>query len=595
MSSSVEPNHRSVTSFRTRLFAAMMLVVLGLTALALYFAQRNVTATAERDLRENFQAEISSLHKVQALRNSALTERCRELVLKPRLHAALEDNALDLLYPTAKDELRDLMEGVAPGKGEGANSLQARFYRFLSSSGAIIPPPNPTEVGQLSREAEAQLALKRLPDTQQIGYVLETADTIDGTMNEVMALPILSTETGEVISALVVGFKPYEVVDKSEGTGLKSGIWVNGRLHLPSLPKSAQRKIEDDFAQGVSKADGAQNSLNVTVNGAPELLFYKPLNPGSLFPPAYEICVYPLANSIAQQRRLSWQIGGAGALLLLLGFVASHFIAARLSVPVEKLAVDSEKNRAHWREAEAALASTSEELERSARYSADASHQLKSPVTVLRAGLDNLLNREGFKPEVYHELSGLLHQTYRLTGVIDDLLLLSRLDAGHLQIDSKPVNLSELIEEWLDDLGALPDSPDVKIEKIFASELYVAGEKRYTSLIVQNLLENARKYNRPGGRIQAVAQIQNGEVALTIGNTGRPIPQSAQKYIFERFHRGGTGSDVSGHGLGLNLARELARLHGGDLRLVRSDNDWTEFEVRFRVVRPTPAFATEVI
>jgi len=182
-----------------------------------------------------------------------------------------------------------------------------------------------------------------------------------------------------------------------------------------------------------------------------------------------------------------------------------------------------------------------------------------------------------------------------LTGVIDDLLLLSRLDAGHLQIDSKPVNLSQLINEWIDDLNALPDSPDVKIEKIFASELYVAGEKRYTSLIVQNLLENARKYNRPGGRIQAVAQIQNGEVALTIGNTGRPIPQSAQKYIFERFHRGGTGSDVSGHGLGLNLARELARLHGGDLRLVRSDNDWTEFEVRFRVVRPTPAFAAEVI
>jgi len=514
--------------------------------------------------------------------------------LKPRLHAALEDNALDLLYPTAKDELRDLMED-AVRKAEGANSLQARFYRFLGSSGAIIPPPNPTEVGKLSKEAEAELTLKTLPEKQQIGYVLETAHTLDGTMNEVMALPILSTETGEVISALVVGFKPYEVVDKHESTGLKSGIWVNGRLHMPSLPKSTQLKIENDIAQAVSKADGAQNSFNVTVDGVPQLLFYKHLNPGSLFPPAYEICVYSLANSIAQQRRLSWQIGGAGALLLLLGFVASHFIAARLSVPVEKLAVDSEENRAQRRKAEAALASTSEELERSARYSADASHQLKSPVTVLRTGLESLLGREDFKPEVYHELSGLLHQTYRLTGVIDDLLLLSRLDAGHLQIDSKPVNLSQLINEWIDDLNALPDSPEVKIEKIFASELYVAGEKRYTSLIVQNLLENARKYNRPGGRIQAVAQIQNGEVALTIGNTGRPIPQSAQKYIFERFHRGGTGSDVSGHGLGLNLARELARLHGGDLRLVRSDKDWTEFEVRFRVVPPTPAFVAEVI
>ncbi len=572
----------------------MMLVVSVLTGLALYFAHRNVAATAERDLRENFQAEISSLHKVQALRHAALTERCRELVLKPRLHAALEDNALDLLYPTAKDELRDLMEGAAPGKREGANSLQARFYRFLSSSGAIIPPPNPTEVGQLSREAEAQLALKKLPDTQQIGYVLETADPVDGTMNEVMALPILSTETGEVISALVVGFKQFEVIDKREGTGLTSGIWVNGRLHLPSLPKSAQLKIEDDVAQAVSKADDAQNSFTVMVNGAPQLLFYKPLNPGSLFPPAYEICVYPLANSIAQQRRLSWQIGGAGTLLLLLGFVASHFIAARLSVPVEKLAVDSEQNRAQRRKAEAALASTSEELERSARYSADASHQLKSPVTVLRTGLESLLNREDFKPEVYHELSALLHQTYRLTGVIDDLLLLSRMDAGHVEIDSKPVNLSELIEEWLDDLGALPDSLDVKMEKDFPPELYVAGEKRYTSLIVQNVLENSRKYNRPGGRIRVKAESEAGDVVLRIGNTGRPIARDAQKYIFERFHRGGTRSSVSGHGLGLNLARELARLHGGGLRLVRSGDDWTEFEVRFRALHPVPAVAAEV-
>src|SRR5256714_1666511 len=571
----------------------MMLVVLVLTSLALYFAQRNVAATAERDLRENFQAEISSLHKVQALRHAALTERCRELVLKPRLHAALEDNALDLLYPTAKDELRDLMEDAARQR-EGANSLQARFYRFLNNSGAIIPPPNPTEVGQLSREAEAQLALKRLPDSQQIGYVLERADTIEGTMNEVMALPILSTETGEVISALVVGFKPFEVVDKGEGTGLKSGIWVNGRLHLPSLPKSAQLKIENDIAQAVSKADGAQNSFKVAVNGEPQLLFYKPLNPGSLFPPAYEICVYSLANSIAEQRRLSWQIGGAAALLLLLGFVASHFIAARLSLPVEKLAVDSEKNRAQRREAEAALASTSEELERSARYSADASHQLKSPVTVLRAGLDNLLNREGFKPEVYHELSGLLHQTYRLTGVIDDLLLLSRLDAGHLQIDSKPVNLSQLINEWIDDLNALPDSPEIKIEQELPAEIFVAGEKRYTSLIVQHLLENARKYNRLGGCIRVAARRDNAEVVLTVGNTGRPIAQTAQQHIFERFHRGAPVSNISGHGLGLNLARELARLHGGDLRLLRSDNDWTEFEVRFRVARPSLRRAAEV-
>jgi signal transduction histidine kinase len=128
----------------------------------------------------------------------------------------------------------------------------------------------------------------------------------------------------------------------------------------------------------------------------------------------------------------------------------------------------------------------------------------------------------------------------------------------------------------------------VKIEKQIPAKLYVAGEKQYTSLIVQNLLENARKYNRIGGCIRVAARVGNCDVCLVIGNTGRPIAPAAQAHIFERFHRGGTHSAVSGHGLGLNLARELARLHLGVVKLVRSEDDWTEFEVRFRVAQPAP-------
>jgi signal transduction histidine kinase len=576
-------NKGVVMSFRTKLAAAMMLVVFAITALGLYLAQRNVTTNAERALQQNFQAELFSLHKLQDLRHAALTERCRALASKPRIHAALEDNALDLLYPSAKDELRDLMEDEEPAP-QAASSLHARFYRFLDGTGTVLPSPNPNDVGELSAAAEAQLNLKQLPKKQELGY-LSRGGLAGERVDEVTAVPILSTETGDVISALVVGFKPFELVPKSPTTGMKSGIWTNGRLDLPALPRAAQDALAAEITRVITKGDWAQNNFRVRLNGAAHLLFYKRLNPDSLFPPAYEISIYPLAGSVAQLRRLRWRIGGAGALLLLGGFVASHFVAARLSVPVEKMAVDSEKNRAQRKRAEAALASTSEELKRTARYSADASHQLKSPVTVLRTGIETLLAREDFKPEVYEELSGLLHQTHRLTGVIDDLLLLSRLDAGHLQIETRPVNLSQLVEEWLDDLSALPDSLEVKIEKKLPAELYVAGEKQYTSLIVQNLLENARNYNRPGGRIQVTAEKRNADVVLTIGNSGHSIARSAQQHIFERFHH---MSNASGHGLGLNLARELARLHGGDLRLVHSQDDWTEFEARFHGAQPLP-------
>ena len=582
-------------SFRTKLLAAMMLVVSALTSLGLYLSQRTVAAGAERDSQQNFQAELSWLHKIQELRHAALAERCRALVAKPRIHAALEDNALDLLYPSAKDELRDLMEGNEPSPVQGAGTLNAKFYRFLDGTGAVLSPPNPKDVGNLSVAVEGQLAFKKLPEMQQIGYLSDSGDVAHETVDEVMVVPIFSTETGDVISALVVGFQPFELAGQRIGAGIKRGIWLNGRLHLPALSKSAQAYLGGEIMNVVTKSDRAQSNFTVSVNGAPHLLFYGRLNPDSLFPPGYEICIYPLADLMARLHRLRWQIGGAGALLLLGGFVASNFVAARLSAPVEKLAVDSETNRAQRKRAEAALASTSEELERSTRYSADASHQLKTPVTILRAGLEALLRREDFKPGVYHELSVLLHQTHRLTGVINDLLLLSRIDAGHLQIESEPVNLSQLVEEWLDDLGALPDSLDVKIEKKFPAELYVAGEKRYISLIVQNLLENSRKYNRPEGRIRVAGHKDTDEIVLNIGNTGRPITHDVQEHIFERFHRGSGGTAISGHGLGLNLARELARLHGGDLRLVGSDDDWTEFEVCFRVAQQGPSRAAEIV
>jgi signal transduction histidine kinase len=586
MRSAVQPRNEAVASFRTRLFAAIMIIVATLTALSLYLAQRKVTADAERNLQQTFQAELSSLHKIEELRHAALADRCKVLAAKPRIHAAFEDNALDLLYPSAKDELRDLMEGDEPPPEQPAQWLHARFYRFLDSTGAVIKPPNLYDVGKLDPKTEAQLALDKLPDTQQIGYIQENAEA-GGAVHEVIVVPIFSSDTGEVISALVIGFKPLELKDKD--TAVKSGVWVNGHLHLPSLPKSAQASLNDKISNAVTGSSREQDKFRVNVDGAHQLLFYKRLNPGSLFPAAYEICVYPLADSMAQLYRLRWQIGGAGALLLLGGFLASHLVALRFSEPVKKLALDSEENREQRKRAEAALASTAQELERSTRYSADASHQLKSPVTVLRVGLEALLTREEFKPDVYEQLSGLLHQTHRLTGVIDDLLLLSRMDAGHLKIASTPVNLSQLVDEWLDDLTALPDSPEVKIEKEFPDGLFVAGEKRYTSLIVQNLLENARKYNRPGGRIRVSAHNNGRKVVLTVGNTGSTIPPGEN--IFERFHHCSTPSAASGHGIGLNLARELARLHGGDLRLVRSKNDWTEFEVRFSAANGVNASA----
>jgi len=579
--------------FRVKLLVAMMLVVSLVTALFLVYAQRNVAANVQREFEREFQGGLASLHAAEEIRYAMLAERCRALARRPRIHAALEDNALDLLYPSARDELADLMDQDDRSAPEAAPyAFHARFYRFLDATGRVLSPPDAQGAGRLTPGEEARLTLPRAPDRLQIGYLLRESPGAGETIDEVLAMPIVSTETGGVIAALVLGFKPFELGDKQATAGLQSGLWLHGRVFLRSLPAEAQVALGRRVAATTAAAGGLETSFAAPVGGAPSLLFCRLLNPDSPFPPAYEVCIYPLAASLRRQRTLTWRFVSAGALMLIGAFAASQFFSRRLSRPVEKLAVDSAENRAQRQRAEAALELTSQELQRSARFSADASHQLKTPVTVLRAGLEELLAGENLPPETREEVSALVHQTFRLTSVIEDLLLLSRMDAGRLQIDFAPVNLIPLLDAWLDDLGALPDGPEIAVETDYPPELVISGEKRYATLILQNLLENARKFNRPGGRIRIAARTDDRWCVLTIGNTGRPIPAGAREHIFERFHRGSAGENIPGHGLGLNLARELSRLHGGDLRLARSDDTWTEFEIRFRLAQPAPAPAS---
>jgi signal transduction histidine kinase len=585
--SPLKPRESRRPSFRTKLTVAMMLVVSSVTALGLLFAQHKVAANVKSDLQSEFQSELEALHVAHEVRSAALAELSRALARRSRIHAALEDNALDLLYPSARDELVDVMESEE-GLPSGASGqvLHARFYRFLDAQGRVIPPQGAKDAGVLAPRDELQLDLGAVPDKPQIGYLWRNEGNPGETIDEVIAMPIFSSETGEVIAALVLGFKPAGLSGSRAGLGMKSGLWLQGRLHLPQFSESDRAAIASELVRAVAAPIQNENSFVIPIGDAPHLLFYKRLNPDSLFAPAYEVCLFPLADSRARQRMLLWEFVGAGSLLLLVAFFASNFISARLSAPVEKLAVDSEENLALRKRAETALQLTSDELQRSARFSANASHQLKTPVTVLRAGLEELLAGEKLTPAAHGEISILVHQTLRLTNLIEDLLLLSRMDAGRLHLEFSPVNLTQLIEGWLDDFSALPDDLGLKVETDLPAALCIAGEKRYTSIILQNLLENARKYNCAGGRLRIAAHTEGNWAILTVGNTGRPIPATAQAHIFERFHRGSIGENVPGHGLGLNLARELARLHRGDVRLARSDETWTEFEVRFPLAQP---------
>jgi len=230
----------SVTRFRAKLLVAMMLMVCAITTLALYLAHQNIALNVERDLQREFQDKLAALHNVQEIRHAALVERCRALVRKPRIHAALEDNALDLLYPSAKDELRDVMEhedDQSPDQVQHA--LHAKFYRFLDGKGEVIPSPNIADVGVLKPAEEIQLSLHHTPKEPQIGYLIRQATDQSEAISEIIAMPIISSETGEGAGA-------------PTGGGSDAGIGAPGQPSLASNPSPAQ--IAEGYATLASMA-----------------------------------------------------------------------------------------------------------------------------------------------------------------------------------------------------------------------------------------------------------------------------------------------------------------------------------------------------
>ena len=218
-------------------------------------------------------------------------------------------------------------------------------------------------------------------------------------------------------------------------------------------------------------------------------------------------------------------------------------------------------------------------FEQSMRFSADASHQLKTPLSVMRADIEAMLTDPRTPREQQERAEHLLHQIHQLTSIAESLLMLARADAGRLDLQHAEFDLCEVLDGVSDDARALSEPNELTVETRMPPQLLMIGDRRSVSLIVQNLVENSVKYNRRGGYICIYAEHRNEHVEVTVKNSGEPIPGDVVPHIFERFFRARPDGRVHGSGLGLSLASELTKAQGGSLELVRSDAEWTEFRL----------------
>jgi signal transduction histidine kinase len=183
------------------------------------------------------------------------------------------------------------------------------------------------------------------------------------------------------------------------------------------------------------------------------------------------------------------------------------------------------------------------------------------------------------EPDYRQTLALIEQQTTRLSRIVEDMFTLARADAGRYPIRRMPMYLDEVIDDVVRGARVLANTRHVTIESASIESAALTGDEELARRLVGNLLDNAVRHAPPHSTVQVDLKKEHDRFVLSVTNTGDAIPPDIQPHIFERFVRADNArtSGSGGAGLGLALARWIARAHGGDVTLVGSSAEGTTF------------------
>ncbi|HEV7405463.1 MAG TPA: ATP-binding protein, partial [Chthoniobacteraceae bacterium] len=215
-----------------------------------------------------------------------------------------------------------------------------------------------------------------------------------------------------------------------------------------------------------------------------------------------------------------------------------------------------------------------------AQFTSDASHELKTPLSIMRAEIERALESGKFNDEQEPVLLSLLEEAAHLSKITSNLLILSQADAGRLELEFRSVDLSLLAADVIEDMEIVAEAREIRIETSWPAGLTVKADPHRVRQVFLNLLDNAIKYNHDGGTVKWTMQPSGASVVVTVANTGRGIPNAHAPQIFRRFFRSNHSVEkAEGYGLGLSICHEIVRMHGGSLELATANEEWTEFRL----------------
>jgi signal transduction histidine kinase len=224
-----------------------------------------------------------------------------------------------------------------------------------------------------------------------------------------------------------------------------------------------------------------------------------------------------------------------------------------------------------------------ESFEKQRAFIADASHELKTPLTLIRADAEVVLYRGHLNQEDQKLVEHSLAETDRMGAILSDLLLVARLDADEADVATKPFDLVSVLSEEAERFGVRAADKEVHLEVQTPSELLTRGDFKRTRQIIAVLLDNAVRFVPPGGSITVSGRLQDRWVEASVTDTGPGISPEHLPHLFDRFYRAEasrTRGTSGGTGLGLAIARELARAQDGDLVAENVEGRGATFRLR---------------
>jgi signal transduction histidine kinase len=219
-------------------------------------------------------------------------------------------------------------------------------------------------------------------------------------------------------------------------------------------------------------------------------------------------------------------------------------------------------------------------------FTLHASHELKTPLTILCGETETELRDESLAPAERERSANRLEELRRLARIVDGLTLLAKADSGLVPLASVPLHLEELVRDSFADTQVLAQASGLTVSLMACEEAIVRGDPHRLRQLLLNLVDNAVKYNQTGGSIAMALRRWNGTAELTIANTGPGISSEGLPHVFERFYRGDPAHsyEVEGCGLGLSIAEWIANAHNGTIQIESTPSKLTTVTIRFPIV-----------